>query len=275
MKKGVTFVELMVVIGVLTILIAISVPSFIFFQKGSSLDNDAEKIINVLRLAQSKTLASEGSNQYGVYFQIPNQYILFKGTDYASRDLSYDKVYTVSSGVEIYDGFNEVAFERLTGLASQPGSVSLRLISEPAKTKTIYIEGSGNSSLSPPSSPTGSKVEDSRHMHFDYTRVINIATEKIVLAFEGGTVQEFLIADYLNSGQFFWEGTIEGQVLKIHTHRLNNPDTQICIHRDRRYNDKALSVSISGDPSGAIADYSADGSAVLIESIYVSSAEKQ
>ena len=111
-------------------------------------------------------------------------------------------------------------------------------------------------------------------MHFDYTRVIDTATEDIILNVEG-TVQSILIADNISSGQFFWEGEIEGQLLKIHTHRLNNPDTQICIHRDRRFNDKTLSVSISGDSSGVVADYSADGSIVLIESIYVSSAEKQ
>ena len=96
MKKGVTFVELMVVIGVLVIIFAASVPGFAFFQKGSSLDNDAEKIVNVLRLAQSKSLSSEGSGQYGVYFQPPDQYVLFKGVDYASRDASYDKLYNIS-----------------------------------------------------------------------------------------------------------------------------------------------------------------------------------
>jgi prepilin-type N-terminal cleavage/methylation domain-containing protein len=274
MSRGVTFIELMVVIGVLTILFAISVPSFIFFQKGSSLDNDAEKIISVLKLAQSKTLASESAGQYGVYFQA-DRYVLFKGQNYALRDVSFDKEYDLSSEVEIYDGLSEVVFDRLTGLVDDPGFVSLRLISDPSDGKTIYIEGSGSSGLDLPSFPIGSKIEDSRHMHFDYTRVIDAATESIILSVEGGAVEEIPIADFLNSGQFFWEGEVDGQVLKIHTHRLNNPDTELCIHRDGRYNDKALSVSISGDLSGDIADYSADGFSVLTESIYVSSAEKQ
>jgi type II secretory pathway pseudopilin PulG len=274
MKKGVTFVELIVVIGVLVIIFAMSVPGFTFFQKGSSLNNDAEKVVNVLRLAQDKTLTSEGSSQYGVFFQAPDQYTLFKGADYVSRDVSYDKVYNLSSGVEIYDGLTEVVFKSITGFIDPPGYISLRLVSEPSNAKTIYIEGSGHSSLSLPSLPSGSKVEDSRHMHFDYTRVIDTVTEDIVLDV-GGIVQNISIVDNISSGQFFWEGEIEGQFLKIHTHRLNNPDTQICIHRDRRLNNKTLSVSISGDLSGAIADYSADGSTVLIESIYVSSAEKQ
>ena len=274
MKKGVTFIELMVVIGVLAIIFAASVPGFAFFQKGSSLDNDAEKIVNLLRLAQSKSLSSEGSGQYGVYFQFPNQYVLFKGVDYAGRDISYDKIYNISSEAEIYSGLTEFVFERVTGFVNQPGDVSLRLISDPLETKTIYIEGSGYSSLSLPTLPSGSKVEDSRHMHFDYTRVIDAATEAIVLDV-GGTAQNILIADNIVSGEFFWEGEIDGQFLKIHTHRLNNPDTQICIHRDRRFNDKTLSVSISGDSSGSVADYSADGSVVLTVSIYVSSTEKQ
>jgi prepilin-type N-terminal cleavage/methylation domain-containing protein len=273
-NKGVTFIELMVVIGVLAIIFAMAVPSFIFFQKGSSLDNDAEEILNLLRLAQSKTLASEDSGQYGVYFQPPGQFILFKGADYSSRDTSYDKTYSTSAAVEIYDGSTEFVFDKITGFVDDPGYVSLRLISEPSDTKTIYVEGSGSSSLTIPSLPSGSKIGDSRHMHFEYTRLINTAAESITVTVEGGESEDIPIADFLSSGQFLWEGTVDGQVLKIQTQRLNNPDTELCVHRDRRYNDKGISISLSGDSSGNVAVYSADGS-VLTESIYVSSAEEQ
>jgi prepilin-type N-terminal cleavage/methylation domain-containing protein len=274
MRKGVTFVELMVVIGVLAVVFAIAVPSFIFFQKGSSLDNDAEQIINILRLARSKTLASEDSGQYGVYFQPPGQFTLFKGADYSSRDVSYDKIYNISSGIEIYDASVEFVFERITGFVNEPGHVSLRIVSDPSKTKTIYVEGLGDISLNPPSLSSGSKIEDSRHVHFGYSRVIDKAAESIIVSVQGGSSQDIPIADYSAGGQFVWEGTIDDQQIKIQTIRLNNPDTVICVHRDRRYNDKGLSISLSGDSSGPLAEYSTDGS-VLTESIYVTSTEIQ
>lgn len=288
MKKGVTFMELIVVIAILGILAAIAVPAFVFFQKGSTLDNNAEQIINLLSLTQSKTLASENSGQYGVYFNTgvsPNQYVLFKGANFVPGD-SANKVYTLSSELEFYDinlgglGLNEVVFEKLTGLVEQPGSVSLRLISDFSKTKTIYVEGSGQAGFSGPNLPAAGRIEDWRHVHINYGhRDISLATsEKVVLDFGGALTKEINIVDFLQGGNFYWEGEIdvagEKQILKIHTHRLNNPDTQWCIHRDRRYNNKALTVYISGDP-GFLADYSADGLTFSSQSINVDSYEKQ
>lgn len=284
MKKGVTFMEVVVVMAILGILTAIAVPAFVFFQKGSTLDNDAEQIINLLSLAQSKTLASENSGQYGVFFNTgvsPHQYILFKRADFASRDAGYDKVYALSAGLEFYDvdfeDSNEVVFEKLTGLFEHPGSVSLRIISEPGKNKTIYVEGSGQAGFSSPSLPGAGRVEDWRHVHIDYTRLISETSEIVDLYSDGVLIQQINMADFLQGGNFYWEGEIdvagETQILKIHTHTLN--PTQWCIHRDGRYNNKALTISVSGDNSGFLADYSADGLNFSSESIYVSSYERQ
>ena len=49
MKKGFTLVEIMVVVGIVVTLIAISGSAFVFFKKGSSLDNNVEKVISVLK----------------------------------------------------------------------------------------------------------------------------------------------------------------------------------------------------------------------------------
>ncbi len=62
---------------------------------------------------------------------------------------------------------------------------------------------------------------------------------------------------------------INGQKIKIHTHRLNNPDTLFSVHRDMRFNDEALEISISGDPSGNLIEYSADGLTTTESSVFV------
>lgn len=74
------------------------------------------------------------------------------------------------------------------------------------------------------------------------------------------------MSSYFNVGQtiFSWEDTIEvngsNQALKIQTHNLTASDTELSIHRDGRYNDKAVTVEIDGQE---IVSYAADGTATV------------
>lgn len=260
-KLGFTFIELLIVIAVLAVLAAIFVSTRTFFSLRPDLDNSIEEVVSALELAQSRTLASEGLNQYGVHFDtatVPNQYVLFKGSGYDVRDVASDMVFNIPNTIEIYSislgGSDEVVFKRVTGLSSQSGSISIRLKNDPAKNGTIYVEESGRVGRAAPSTPPDTRVKDSRHVHSDYSRIIDTVTEKITLTFGGGATQDIIIANNLQGGQVYWEGEIvvdgSTQKIKIHTHRLNNPDTQFCIHRDPRYNDKSLIINISGDTTG-------------------------
>lgn len=292
--KGLTLIELLVTVGILIILAAIAIPNLRFFQKESDLNNVAEEIINTLRLAQNKTLASEGASQYGVHFDAtstPNQYILFKGTDYASRATSSDEIYKLPKTVEISEidlwGGTEVVFERVTGYTSttdQFGKISLELKNDPSKTKTIYIESSSQVGLTSPSTLSDeNRIKDSRHIHLDYSRQIVTSTESLTLTFDTVLTKEIPFADYLKNGHFFWEDgvDVEGEIqkLKIHTHRLNNPDTQFSIHRDQRYNNKALTIDIDDTPTdsdpGTLITYTAQGETATGTSIYVSNLQWQ
>jgi type II secretory pathway pseudopilin PulG len=272
-QKSFVLVELLIVLGILIILMAIAVPDFRTFQNNSNVSNKIEEIANSLRLAQSKTIASQESYQYGVYFDtstVPNRYILFRGESFASKDPSFEKDYNLPEQIEISNvnlwGGREVVFERLTGYASSAasyGEVSLSLISNPSETKSVYVENSGLVSFAIPQTISNDgRITDSRHMHFEYGRDISTSTEKIFLDFSG-TIQEIIIADNLKEGQIYWEGEVVvgsvSQKIKIHTHRINNSGTQFCVHRDGRYNDKAMSVYIDGDVTGSLIDYTALG----------------
>ena len=286
MTKGFSLIEILVVVAILGALTVTSASLFFFFQGKAVLNNNAEEVINVLGLAQNKTLASEGLSQYGVYFDnsaCPHKYTLFKGSDFAGRDSSYDRVYELSSRIEFYNidfsGNSEVVFEKITGLPNNPGDASIRLISDSSKNKTIYVSQAGYMSMEPPTAPSVNPVKDYRHVHFNYSRLIDTSSEIITLNFEGIAIQNIIISNNISGGEFFWEGEIDVagdiQRIKIHTHRLNNPDTQFCVHRDERYNNRGLTVFISGDVSGDIINYSADGSSVLFNSIYVDSIKQQ
>jgi len=281
-NSGFTLVELLVIVTILTILTTMSISALFSFRKESYLSSGTEEIINILRLAQNKTLASEGAGQYGVYFEdstTPHQYILFKGTDFASRDNSFDQVKKLSESIEIYEinlnGSKEVVFNQITGETYQSGNISLRLKSDTSKNKTIYIENSGQISLISSSLPTNGRVKDSRHVHIDYIQVIDTVTDKLILTLDTTVIEEIIISDNIKDDQIYWEGEIDVggdiQILKIHTHRLNNPDTQFCIHRDRRYNNKALYIDLSG--AGGIIqnliNFNSDGQTNKGSSIFV------
>jgi len=292
-ENSFTLIEVLTTVGILIILTAISVPAFRTFQKETDLNNSTEEIINTLRLAQNKTIASEGASQWGVYFETstqPHQYTLFQGGSFASRATSSDEVHKLPKSIEIYEidlwEGNEVVFEKVTGYASstsQFGKVSIRLKTDPSKTKEIFIENSGLIGLTTPSTPSDeNRLKDSRHVHFDFSRPISTSTENLISTFtyDATTQTEtIVIADNMKDGQIYWEGEINVsgsiQKLKIHTHRLNDPDSQFCIHRDRRYNNKALKIEISGDPSGYLIKYSADGLTTTKTSIYVSNLQWQ
>ncbi|MBI1866176.1 MAG: type II secretion system protein [Candidatus Staskawiczbacteria bacterium] len=280
---GFTLIEVIVVILILTVLIAAPIVSFYYIKNKSDLDNGIQEFTNILKLAQSRTLSSENNSQYGVYLDqsvSPNKYILFKGSDYALRDILADQTYFLSEKVEFFaidlGGPNEIVFDKLTGATQAAGSVSLRLKSDTSQIKTAYISNAGTISFNVPAALSDDdRVKDSRHLQFDYSRLIDVNNENIVLNFNSGqAIQSIPISQSLFAGQIDWSGIINvggaNQTIRIHTNRLNNPDTQFSIHRDRRFNDKSLTITISADSSGYLAQYSADGLTTANSSIYVS-----
>lgn len=287
--KSFTFVEILVIVGVVLILLIFGSLSLRSLQSEFILQNTTEKIVNTLRLAQNKTLASEGSSQWGVYFQTstPSQsYILFKGKNFQSRTISSDNVYELPSSLEFYEinlgGTSEVVFNKVLGTTNQAGFISLRLKAQPDKKKNIFIDNSGFVGVTPSSFSDEERFKDSRHVHFSYSRDISTSTEKLILNFSSGyssIVYEIEISENIKDNQFFWEGEInidgEPQKLKIHTHYLNDPTfkTLFCIHRDRRYNNKALTLNLDDVPDpdpGTLISFDTEGQTQKGSSIYVS-----
>lgn len=280
-SKGFTLIEILIAIVIFSILTAVVIADFSLFSKRSSVDQDTQEFAEVLKLAQSKALSSENSSQYGVYIDTgvsPQKYVLYKGTTYATRDTTQDQPHWISKLDEFYlislGGVTEVAFQKITGSADQSGNVSIRYKQDTSQNKTIYISSAGTISFSSSTPSDSNRTKDSRHLYFNYSRSIDTINENITLTFDGSTDQVIPIDSNLIGGQIDWQGTVvvggSNQVVRIHTLRLNNPDTQFSIFRDRRYNTKSLVVTISGE-GGNLASYSADGLTTNYTSVYVSS----
>lgn len=281
--RGFTLIEVVIVLAILAVILTIVIFDFLSFKKETDVQNSSQEFAVVLQLAQSKTLSSENDSKYGVYLDttvLPNKYILFKGASYDLRDVSADIIYFLPDTIEFYSislgGGNEVVFNKLTGASEEQGSVSIRLISDINKNKTVYITSSGVISLNQPVAPSdNSRVKDSRHVQFNYSRIINVGNENIILTFDNSITQIIPISSYLVAGNLKWKGTVnvsgQNQTVEINTHWLNSTDTLFSVRRDMRYNNKILKITISGDsPNSWLAEYSADGQTVTSSSIYVS-----
>lgn len=290
-KNSFTLIELLVVIGIVVLLLGLTIISFKAFQKSSDLDNTAQEIISSLRLAQSKTLASEGASQYGVYFNTgttPHQYTLFKGSSYAGRNPTFDEIQKLPGSVEISQinlaGGTEVVFKRLDGRALPAGDLTIRLISDPTKTKPIYIESSGLVGLSSAPAPGGGRKTDSRHIHFDLGWSIQNA---VTLKFSFPSIPQTETIDmtsYFNGAktEFNWQGTFviggTNQEFRVHTHLLDSFNTHLCIHRDRNNgkNDKEVIIYIvDGGIDKDIAHYLADADDTVNEGVFGGTKEIQ
>lgn len=285
---GFTLIEFIVVIALSLLFAGLAIPALRIAQKGSELSDETLHMVAVLRLAQSRTVSSEQASKYGVFFDTstsPHRYVLFRGETYATRDAAADEVNVLPASVEIAGTTlpgAETVFQKVSGNASEAGSITLRLVLNPEKQEQVYISTSGTIQRTSAFMPSDAdRQKDSRHVHIEYTgRTINTTTERLKLIFPS-TTYEINIADNMQEDQIFWKGDIvvdgESQTLQVQTHSLNDSvlGTQFSITRDRSKNTKALNIEITGDNTGDIIQYDAQGQTTKGTSLYVSSSSWQ
>lgn len=281
-----TLTELLVVIGVLVILSAMAVPAFHIFGKKSDVANGTQELMSALRLAQGKSLASENSSRWGVYFDVsstPNDYTLFRGISYASRDAGLDSINILSKKIKIYEvnlngGGAEVVFNRLRGDTAQAGTIKLKSTLDSSENKTISINSMGLTVLGEDVAPTALPKKDSRHVHFDLGWSIqNAATLKFY--FPGvPQIETVSMANYFNADKsnFDWAGSFSAggatQEFRIHTHSLGVFNTLLSIHRDRdngKNNQEVRIYIVDGGTDKEIAHYLANASDTIEQGSYV------
>ena len=271
-QKGLSLIEVLIVIFIIVLLVSISTLSYRFFERGTELESASQEILAVLKLVQTKTLASEKASQYGLHFE-NDRYILFKGNLYQAGALE-NKIYQLPSRLEIYqinlsDGGNDVVFKRISGESEQNGTIALRIVSEPSRSKTITIDASGRIELDPSLAEccTTGRLTDTRHIHLNLGWSIQ-GTSILTLYFPDipEVTTNINMADYFNPGEteFDYSGIIDvngqNQELRIHTHFLDATSTILCLHRDRAKNNKPLQISID---TKDIISYTAEGEATI------------
>jgi len=132
-----------VVIAILAVIGALSVPFFQSYQVSSELFTLTDEVKRSLRLAQAQSLAGQNYDSWGIFYDDLNkQYILFKGNDFSLRDSEYDLVFEYKEIFNISNDFSdEIYFSAFIGLPSAEGTIVLT--SQNNQTQQIIINSLG------------------------------------------------------------------------------------------------------------------------------------
>jgi prepilin-type N-terminal cleavage/methylation domain-containing protein len=148
-KKGITMVEILVVIAVLGIIFAVALPQFSKSREMQVLKSAVNDILSVLERAKGQTLASMDSSEYGVRFE-SDQVIIFKGMVFVSGNENNEIVDIISPATVSNVTLNGVSgssgslyFNRLSGIPSKTGTITISTSSY-SKIITISATGSAN-----------------------------------------------------------------------------------------------------------------------------------
>jgi prepilin-type N-terminal cleavage/methylation domain-containing protein len=281
-KGGFTLMEILVVMGILVVVFLLSISVLSSLYKKTELDTAKDNIIALMKAAKNKTLASEQSAKYGIYFDTatdPDRYIFFQGLNYASRNIAFDEIYELPKTVEILSmslgGSNdEIVFDRLDGNTGNYGNIVIRSLKTDS-TRTVYVYSSGEVSDRENIVSGAGLISDSRHIHLDLGWDMSGSTDLKFYFVNAGQTEIVPIADFFSFEEFNWRGQFwvnnEWQRFEIHTHQLI-PTTDLCIHRDRNYgenNQEVFIYIIQGGTEKEIIHYDDNQQATATKGNYV------
>ena len=126
-NKAFTIVELLIVIGITTLLAATTLPIYHNFQLSSQLNENTVLLMQTIRTARQNSISRVNNSAHGVKFQL-NSYVLYQGSSYASRNINYDREVELDDVLKFslnLGGPDEISFSEGLGLPDSTGTVTL------------------------------------------------------------------------------------------------------------------------------------------------------
>lgn len=144
--KAFTLMEVLVTIGLMTVITGISMTVFVTLLQKQRVEKDAESAYSYLQRARNQTIAGEEGSQYGVAFG-STTITLFRGTTYIEGD-SNVIVFTllndtVFQNVSLTGGVSQIYFQKLSGKPSATGTIEVVSRTDATKKEVIIIHASG------------------------------------------------------------------------------------------------------------------------------------
>lgn len=149
-EKGLTVIELLIIVAVLGVIILIVLPQFSKTRENQVLKSGVGDTLSSIDKARGETLSSLNSSEYGVHFQ-SDKVIIFKGKVFSAGagDNETINIITPASISDVTLGgvsgtSGDIYFNRLSGSPSITGTVT---ISTTSYSKIITISATGVASV--------------------------------------------------------------------------------------------------------------------------------
>src|SRR3989344_5897316 len=120
--KGFTIIEVMIAVGLITIIGSLALFVSMDFYRSYNLDVEVETIISLITRARGRAVNNIDATSHGIYI-----------------DEDLDEVFPRAQAFEV-DGLSEIVFDQLTGEASATGAIT---ISGQGRTAIIEINHEG------------------------------------------------------------------------------------------------------------------------------------
>ncbi len=141
-NTGFTLVEVILVIGILTMLGGFGLFISMDFYRGYSLRASRNTLVSTLHRARSQSLSNIDQSPHGVRIE-KTQYTIFEGPTYASRSAALDEVIGAEPTVTISASSTlpiDIIFAQLDGSVAASNTVA---VGNGVKTYTISINNEG------------------------------------------------------------------------------------------------------------------------------------
>jgi len=135
---GFTIIELLIVLGIVSILGLFLTRDVSQLLAQGNFTNTVERMVRTLRTAQIYSLSGKNDSSWGVHYE-SGKLVLFKGTNYSSRDQSFDAPTDLPLSVDI-TGWSDIYFDKLRGIPSAPLSIA---IESQGRAGTISVNSQG------------------------------------------------------------------------------------------------------------------------------------
>lgn len=151
-RRAFTIVELLLGIGIIVILTAVTLTTILSRKSRTELDNTVRQIASLLREAQTRSINQASSTSWGVRLENATSnpfYSLFMTSTYSTDTrVGY---YTIPASMRYatsslpVGSSIDITFSQLTGSPSASSSILFELVSgtEVSATATVFINGSG------------------------------------------------------------------------------------------------------------------------------------
>jgi len=143
-RSAFTAVEVLLVLGTLGISATLTVPMYRQYLLRNDLEIGRQNVAQGIQRAKFLSQVAMNDSSWGFSTDsVPGRGVLFMGSNYATRDTSFDELYSLPNTITV-TGVTEVSFSKITGLPDKEGIITLTSISGDQRMVTISIGSEGN-----------------------------------------------------------------------------------------------------------------------------------